>query len=680
MQTTSRLRTAAQTAGLPLVLFALNVFIARNLFFLEYSRYMGSIEAAYISISRYMLENWRDLTWFPLWYGGIPFQNTYPPLLHALVAAFAAVAHVSPALAHHAVSAFLYCLGPVAVYFLALRLTASRWFSFWAALIYSVLSPSAFLMPSIHHDLGTLWTMRRLHVLIAYGEGPHVAALTFLPLAILALDWALARRAPARYLIAALTMDAVALTNWLGSFALALAVGSYLVATSWNRGDSGWLRRWITTAAIALAAYFIASPWIPPSTIRDIRYNAQYVGSYEHVYEKSLIYLTVAVAAIAAAKILLRLWRVSAALQFFLLFALFMGALTLANEWFGIELVPQPHRYQLETEMAFCLAAVFLVKPLFERLPPRSRLYAALAVATLCVPLVRSDRRHAKAYVQPLDITSTIEYRMAQWLDSRFSNTRVLVPGTISYWLNAFNDTPQFGGGFDQGIVNRVQPAIDFQLGAAIGAPPDQTAKISMVWFKACGIAAFGIQGPNSRETYKPFLASSRFHGLLPEAIREGDDAIALVPGVSSLVYVIPAAAAVRTTPINGNDVAEATRYVAALNDPTAPQPKWRWTSRHSVEIETDLRAGDVLSFQEAYHPGWHATLNGTPRRISRDALGQMIVQTDFTGPCQIELVYDGGREMQVARALSWSTLAGCMLWLLISALHRKRSRNIAAR
>ena len=71
---------------MPLALFALNVYIARNLFALEYSQYMGSIEAAYISISRYMLENWRDLTWFPLWYGGIPFQNTYPPLLHALVA------------------------------------------------------------------------------------------------------------------------------------------------------------------------------------------------------------------------------------------------------------------------------------------------------------------------------------------------------------------------------------------------------------------------------------------------------------------------------------------------------------------------------------------------------------------------------------------------------------------
>ena len=160
----------------------------------------------------------------------------------------------------------------------------------------------------------------------------------------------------------------------------------------------------------------------------------------------------------------------------------------------------------------------------------------------------------------------------------------------------------------------------------------DETAKISMIWFKAYGIAALGVQGPNSREIYKPFLASSRFRGLLPEAMRDGDDAIALVPGVSSLAHVVPAATIVRSTPINGNDVTEATRYVAALDDPGAPPANLRWTSRHSVEIEANLRPGDVISFQEAYHPGWHATLNGMPRRISRDGLGQMIVNTDFAG------------------------------------------------
>ena len=128
------LRRWLKAAAFPVLLLALNFYIAKDLFSLEYSQFMGSIEAAYISISRYMIENWRDLTWFPLWYGGIPFQNTYPPLLHAVVALAAVLFRISPAHAHHIVTAIFYCLGPVALYALALRLTGSRSASFWVCL------------------------------------------------------------------------------------------------------------------------------------------------------------------------------------------------------------------------------------------------------------------------------------------------------------------------------------------------------------------------------------------------------------------------------------------------------------------------------------------------------------------------------------------------------------------
>src|SRR5258708_38711482 len=79
------MKASWKAACFPLVILAINVYFTRELFTLEYSQYMGSIEAAFISISQYMLDNWRDLTWFPLWYGGIPFQHSYPPLVHAIV-------------------------------------------------------------------------------------------------------------------------------------------------------------------------------------------------------------------------------------------------------------------------------------------------------------------------------------------------------------------------------------------------------------------------------------------------------------------------------------------------------------------------------------------------------------------------------------------------------------------
>src|SRR5574341_2448016 len=89
----------------PALLFLLNAFVARELFTTEFIAQMGSIEGAYIAIARYASQNWFDLSWFPLWYAGIPYQNTYPPLLHLIVAAFSTVTGLSAAHAYHAVIA-----------------------------------------------------------------------------------------------------------------------------------------------------------------------------------------------------------------------------------------------------------------------------------------------------------------------------------------------------------------------------------------------------------------------------------------------------------------------------------------------------------------------------------------------------------------------------------------------
>jgi hypothetical protein len=89
----------------------------------------------------------------------------------------------SPALAYHFVTPILYCLGPVTMFALALRLSKSRWTAFAAGLIYSSISTSAWLVPVIARDIGSVWHARRLQALVFYGEGPHVSAMTLLALA-----------------------------------------------------------------------------------------------------------------------------------------------------------------------------------------------------------------------------------------------------------------------------------------------------------------------------------------------------------------------------------------------------------------------------------------------------------------------------------------------------------------
>ncbi|MCP5120492.1 MAG: hypothetical protein GY953_57595, partial [bacterium] len=84
-------------------LVALNVWICRELFVVEYLDQLDSIAGAYVGLTRWIVEHPTDWDWFPLWYCGIPFQNSYPPVLHLLSAGFAGVMGASPVHAHHAV-------------------------------------------------------------------------------------------------------------------------------------------------------------------------------------------------------------------------------------------------------------------------------------------------------------------------------------------------------------------------------------------------------------------------------------------------------------------------------------------------------------------------------------------------------------------------------------------------
>ncbi len=76
-----------QALLLAALLFALNLWIVRELLTAEFIDHMYSIEGTHISIARFALQHWPDLRWFPLWYGGIPYPNTYAPLHPLLVAA-----------------------------------------------------------------------------------------------------------------------------------------------------------------------------------------------------------------------------------------------------------------------------------------------------------------------------------------------------------------------------------------------------------------------------------------------------------------------------------------------------------------------------------------------------------------------------------------------------------------
>ncbi len=641
------LKTAAAAAALA----ALNAVLTSRLFVIDYSREMGSIEGAFIGLARYIRDHFPHLGWFPLWYGGIPYPDTYPPLLHWIVALTAAAGRLSPGLAYHAVTATVYALGPAALFWAAVRLGAGRAAAFTAALGYSLVSPACFLVPGIRADTGGWFGPRRLVTLVRYGEGPHLLALLLLPVAIGMLHLALEKRKPSCYLGAALALAAVALSNWLGSFALALMVAAYLLAR--------WDRSWMAAAALGCWAYAIAMPWLSPSTIATIRANAPLVGGRFEPGLGQAIYATVLVAGLVLLAWAMRRAKWAGQVRFGILFLSATAAVALPAYWFHFALVPQPERYHLEMDLAFWLAAAFSIP-----LRPRAAAAVACAAAVLAIPLFVHERRMARRMEQPMPIESTVEYRVSRWLGGHMPGRRVFAPGTIGFWMNAFSDTPMLTGGFDNGMRNVLLRDVIFQIYYG------DRQKVALDWLKAFGCDAVIGGGPESREAYHPYNHPAKLEGL-PELWREGGDVVYAVPGSSgSLAHAVRATDLPKVTP-PAYDPRSLAPYLAALDNPSLPPARFHWTSQSSASVSADLRPEYLLSVQVTWDQGWHARVNGQPRRVWKDKLGQMVVEPLCSGPCTVDITWDGGVEMRVAHVLCGGALAAGVLWIL---LWRRRS------
>lgn len=640
------------TGALAFALFVLNVYVCRELFRVEYLSNMGSIEGAFIGISRYAMAHWNDLTWFPLWSTGIPYPTTYPPLLHLVVAFTAWVRGVSPAHAYHWMTALAYCLGPVALFALTLRLSGSRWAGFVAGLVYTCLPTSAWLIPAIGHDLGGAFYSQRLHALAFYGEGPHVTSMTLLTLALFCLDLAIGpmkatrRRAP-YVMLAAVAFAATASTNWLGAFAIALIVAPYVLANvgrkGWKVRDLGWL------VLIGAAACCLAMPLMPPSTIAVLQRNARDTGGdYRHAYQAAVPHGLAILAALVGIKFAIR--RLAPYLQFAILFAFLMSLITLADAWWGVGILPMAVRYHLEMEMALAILIALAAEALFRHRP---RWMAAAAIVALTLALIqpiRLQRNWASVLLRPIDITQTIEWKTAHWLNQNWTGERVFVPGSVSFWLNAFSDIPQVWG-FDQGVTNPIIRIGSFAIynGEPAGV---HNAEVSVLWLKALGVQAVGVSGPASTEHYKTFVSPQKFEGVLEPLRRDGDDVLYRVGRRASLARVVPGSALVSRVPVHGLDVDPLRPYVAALDDPRMPHAELQWSSAHSATISTNLDPGQVVSVQMSWHQGWHATVNGRRAPVQHDAIGLMYIDPQIAGPCTFEIFYDGGTETRVAHWL----------------------------
>ncbi len=335
-------------------------------------------------------------------------------------------------------------------------------------------------------------------------------------------------------------------------------------------------------------------------------------------------------------------------MRFALLFLYLTGAIALMVYWFKLEIVPQPHRYHLEMDLAFWLAAALLArKPLAYARGSEILLAAALL---LSIPIALHQHNRAQEIEKPIAIRSTVEYEISHWLGQSMPGQRVFAPGTIGFWMQSFSDTPMLTGGFDNGMRNTFLQDVNYQIYAG------DRQDIMVAWLKAFGVAAIIGDGPGSREFYHPYAHPEKFAGL-PEIWRDGPEVIYSVPRRrASLAHAMPVSGLVAARP-PAYYAKPLDAYLAALDDPSLPDADLKWRGAGAAVITANLKPEHILSVQITWDKGWHARVHGEARRVWQDKLGQMAIEPLCNGPCEVDLAYDGGVEQQAARWLSVAAL-----------------------
>jgi hypothetical protein len=276
-----------------------------------------------------------------------------------------------------------------------------------------------------------------------------------------------------------------------------------------------------------------------------------------------------------------------------------------------------------------------------------------------------------KDYTFPQDATKTVEYRAATWAERNLPGKRVFFPGSMAQWATDFAGILQFSGGSWSMATNQSQQ--NAQADIVFGSGPE-IREISIHWLQAYGVSAVAVSGPKSQEYWKPFADPHKFDGL-PVLWSDSGVTLYAVPLRSdSLAHIVPPAAIVRHPPRNPEDGAEAARFAAALNDPSLPLADLAWQGPNRMTIHTTPAAGQALSVQVGYHPGWRATVNGRHPDIYKDGLGLMWLRPDCHGACTVQLDYSGGWGLWLCRIVSYMAIAA----LAAAAIHALRRRVVS--
>jgi hypothetical protein len=647
-----------------LLVFLYAALLVKPYFKAKYENKWGSIESTFIADARFLAAHWPHPQWQPLWYGGTRFDYIYPPAMRYGAAAISRLTGLWPVQAYHFYAALFYALGIAGVYFLMRVGTRSRACAWLGAVATSLMSPIFLFMPRFRGDAWQLQP-QRLGVLVKYGEGPHMSALALIPIA-LGFTWlALEKRRPWAIAAAALFSADVAANNFYGATALAV----FYPTLVWSFWITRQEKRIVAPAvAIPVLAYGLTAFWLVPSYFRVTAENMKYVSEHGTTWS---IWVAVAVAvvyAISTDRLARsrqdRTWPV-----FIVGCVVFFSVNVLGNFYFNFRVAGEPIRLLPELDMIYIMAIVLALRWMWDR--------PGIALRGVAIVIVLAAFWTAKGYVHHAwqifptspDYQNRVEYRVTDWLWKNMPDARAYPTGSVRFWYDAWHDLPQLGGGSEQGLLNGVVEAAQWETN--LGAKPEPT----VLWMQCLGVDVIYVADQRSQEMFKDFQHPQKLAGVLPVIYDDQQ---------GNLLYRVPRRYAARArvvdrqklnalqTPRFNDDVEYLSAYAEVIEKgPDAPPTVVR-DGTDAMLVRAKVEAGQSIVVQESYDPAWQAWAGGTQVPIRKDAMGLMVVDAP-PGQREVRLEFVTPFENQLGRIATLLTLL-VLLGLIAWSARRERA------
>lgn len=600
-----------------LLIFLFATLLIWPLYKIKYTTGWHSIESTFIADARFLNEQWPHPRWQPLWYCGTRFDYVYPPALRYGTAILAKAFPILPVRAYHIYSALFYCFGIAGVYVFTRALSRNRGLAALAAVATALVAPSFLFLPNLRHD-APYWIPSRLGVLIRYGEGPHMTALAWIPVALAFSYKALIRLRAHWWVLSSVAMAMVVSNNFYGANSLAilfpmLAWGLYVTRLDFFV--------WFRAVAIVVLAYGLTAFWLVPSYLQITLENMRFVSSEGNMWSRWATLFTVVLFLLLSNHYARgrqdRIFEVfsGGALAFFALNVL-------GNHYLNFRVLGEPSRMAPELDLAFIFVIVAFIGFLWKasgRWKIAGRTAAVLGTMVLLAPGVRYASRAWVHYQPDLGFRDTVEYRLQDWMAKNQPTARTMAAGSVRFWYNVWNDLPQLGGGSDQGQSNPISYPAQIQI------LQGRDVEMSTLWMQVLGTDAIIVNFPNSREHYHDYAAPDQFKDTLPVLHDDGE---------GNIIYRVP-----RRYPAHARVVDRAKlnsmRGVGWQEDreglrahremlesgPEAPVDM-QWEGTDAFRVKTRIAEAQSLVVQVSYDSSWRAETDGKPLLLSKDHLG----------------------------------------------------------